>query len=94
MANSAHLKGLSDAEFRDRVQVKRQSRMGRVDSMSPEMRELTNAYGLRVVDACMTLGVTKAPQIKHLVETILDEFSPTRGSHSKQGIRTEVVPTP
>ena len=81
---------MDDLEFQAHVQGKRIARMEQIDAMPREMRELVNAYVLTVVKTCMDLGVTKPKHIKHLVERILDEFSPTRGSYSKQGIRTEV----
>ena len=74
------------------VDTKRASRMARVDAMPPEMRALVNEYGLNVVIALNDAGVTKPKHIRHIVETVLDEFSPTRGSFAKQGIRTEVAP--
>ena len=36
----------------------------------------------------MDVGVEKPKHIRHVVETVLNEFSPTRGSFSAQGIRT------
>jgi hypothetical protein len=64
--------------------------MERIDAMPKEMRELVHEYGLRVVDSCTALGVTKPRHIRHIVEAVLDEFSPTRGSHSAQGTRAYV----
>jgi hypothetical protein len=81
---------ITPEEFQSVAQQKRIVRMETIDRMPPDMRELVHAYGYTVVHTCQQLGVTKAKQIKHLVECILDEFSPTRGSHSRQGIRTEV----
>ena len=72
--------------------IRRAARMTKIDSMSPEMRELVNDYGLTVVMNLMDHGVIKPRSIRHIVETILDNFSPTRGSYAKQGIRTEVLP--
>lgn len=65
--------------------------MERFDQMPPEMRELVNDYGFAVVDTCTALGVTKPRHIKHLVETVLDNFSPTRGSFTAQGPRTDLA---
>jgi hypothetical protein len=76
-------------EHQEFVDRKRAARMRRVDAMPAELRELVHEYGLPVVRACLDLGVRKPNQIRHLVETILDEFLPTRGSYSKQGLRTE-----
>ena len=81
----------SHEEHQRFVDVRRAKRMAVIDAMSPELRALVNDYGLAVVSALMEVGVTKPRRIRHVVETILNEFSPTRGSYSKQGIRTEVV---
>lgn len=81
---------LSDAERMERIHSNRRARMERVDAMPPEMRALVNEYGLAVIDTCTALGVKQPRHIKHLVETILDSFSPTRGCFSQQGIRTHV----
>lgn len=69
------------------VDAKRQKRMQMVDKYPADIRVLIHDYGLSVVKAHMDLGVTKARHIRHLVETTLDEFSPTRGACSSQGIR-------
>jgi len=58
--------------------------------MPKELRELVHEYGLTVVLACLDLKVEKPNHIRHLVETVLDEFSPTRGSHSQQGRRSDL----
>lgn len=79
----------SAEEFQALVDAKRRARLTRIDAMAPAMRELVNEYGLTIVDCLMGLGVKKPNQIKHVVETILDEFSTTRGSFSKQGVRVE-----
>ncbi|OZA34380.1 MAG: hypothetical protein B7X92_10375 [Novosphingobium sp. 17-62-9] len=73
------------------VQQKRQARMAKVDQFDPETRTLIHHYGLNVVNAFVQVGVTKPKHIRHLVECVLDEFSPTRGSYSAQGIRTPVI---
>jgi hypothetical protein len=72
------------------VDVKRERRMAKVDAFDPATRSLVHEYGLTVVTALREVGVTKPSQIKHIVETVLNEFSPTRGSYSKQGRRTEI----
>lgn len=82
---------LTPEQFQQRVYDKRVARMNRIDSLPKELRDLVNEYGFTIVDMLYGLGVTKPNQIRHVVETTLDEFSPTRGSHSKQGVRTEVV---
>lgn len=83
--------GMTSKQFQQRVQDKRVARMNRVDSWPKELRDLVNEYGFTIVDMLYRLGVTKPNQIRHVVEAILDEFSPTRGSYSRQGVRTEVV---
>lgn len=75
--------------FQKTIEEKRIARMERVDAMPPELRELVHEYGLHCVDAFMQLGVTQPRHIRHLVETVLNEFSPSRGSFSAQGIRTQ-----
>ncbi|MBN8955042.1 MAG: hypothetical protein J0H17_00300 [Rhizobiales bacterium] len=80
-------KAQSPAEFQAIIAGNRMRRMGRIDAMSPALRGLVNDYGYHVVDTCIGLGVGKPRQIRHLVETILDEFSPTRGTGSAQGQR-------
>lgn len=69
------------------VDEKRRKRMAAVDALSPDVRELVHVYGLNVVNAFIACGVTKPRHIRHLVETVLDDFSPTRGSFSGQGVR-------
>lgn len=80
-----------DEQFVAIVSHRRQARMARVDALPDDLRELVHEYGLCVVDQFMRHGIMKVRVIRHLVETVLDEFSPTRGSKSKQGIRTEIV---
>lgn len=69
------------------VEVKRKNRMAQVDAYPTPVRELIHDYGLTVVKCIYDLGVKKPAQIKQIVETVLDEFSPTRGSFSSQGNR-------
>jgi hypothetical protein len=82
------ISSLSNQEFARYVQKKRIARMATVDDMKPEYRSLVHEYGLNVVKTLIDLGVTKPNQIRHVVETVLDEFSPTRGSFSSQGVST------
>ena len=91
MAGKSGWAKLSDAERDSRAQSNRFERMRRIDEMPAELRNLVNDFGLSVVNACIELGVTKPRQIKHLVGVVLDEFSPTRGSFSRQGKRTDVT---
>lgn len=74
-------------EFQASVDRRRGARMAAIDALSAAHRELVHDYGYTVVRACMDCGVVKPKQIRHLVETVLDEFSPTRGSYSSQGTR-------
>lgn len=86
--------GDHDDDFIERINRNRAARFAKIDSMSPELRGLVNDYGFTVVHTLQSLGVTKPNQIRHVVEAILDQFSPTRGSFSQQGIRTEVMTSP
>lgn len=76
-----------DAEFLRKVQKRRVKRMEQFDALAPDMRELVNEYGANVVGAFIQTGVTKVRHIRHLVECVLDEFSPTRGAYSNQGTK-------
>lgn len=87
---SLKLAELSPEEFEHRIAQRRIDRMERIDAMPADLRELVHKCGLRVVDTCMALGVKKPRHITHLVEAVLDEFSPTRGTHSSQGARAHV----
>lgn len=74
---------------RDPVAIDRRRavRMQTIDAMPPPMRELVNAYGYFVVNQFIDCGIKDARRIRHLVEVVLDEFSPTRGTKSSQGAR-------
>lgn len=76
-------RGLSRDEM---VDLKRKKRMAEIDRYDPAIRSLIHEYGLTVVKSIYDLGVTKPNHIKHIVETVLNEFSPTRGANSSQGI--------
>jgi hypothetical protein len=78
----------------DIVDVKCRRRMAMVDAYSPDVRALIHEYGLTVVKGFYDLGVKNPRHIRHLVEIVLNEFSPTRGTFSKQGKRTEVESHP
>ena len=78
-------------DFQMAVEKRRQNRMAQIDALSPELRALVHDYSWSVVKACMDCGVKEPRRIRHIVERILDEFSPTRGSFSAQGIRTPVI---
>lgn len=81
----ARLNELSDRDFAERVNDRRAKRMKAVDDMPSEIRELVHDYGLNVVKAIIDQGVTKPNKIRHIVETVLNDFSPTRGNFSSQG---------
>lgn len=59
--------------------------MERVDAMPDDVRALVHEYGLHVVQALLDSGVTKARNMRHVVEAVLNEFSLTRGATSHQG---------
>lgn len=68
--------------------ARRKARFAQIDAMDEQMRAVVNDYGLNIVNAFLQHGVTKPRSIRHLVEIVLNDFSPTRGSYSCQGIRT------
>lgn len=76
-----------DGPSQEWIDHKRRARMETVDRLPPDVRALVHEYGLNVVNACLQSGVVKAKHIRHIVETVLDDFSPTRGSFSAQGIK-------
>lgn len=69
------------------VDAKRAARMDRLDGLPQDWRALVHEYGLSVVDALRQCGVAKAAHARHIVETVLNEMSPLRGSFSSQGER-------
>lgn len=69
------------------VEIKRRERMEKIDALPKELRECVHDYGFAVVKVLAEMGVTKPKNVRHIVETILNEFSPTRGSFSIQGRR-------
>ena len=73
------------------AQMKRITRMRLLDAQPAPIRQCVHDYGYHIVSTFMEYGIKDASAIRKIVETVLDEFSPTRGSYSKQGIRTEVV---
>ena len=84
--SNSPFRGLTHPEM---VDIKRKKRMAQIDAYDPAIRSLVNEYGLNVVKTIYDLGVTKPSQIKHIVETVLNEFSPTRGTYSSQGTRND-----
>ena len=75
----------NSVEFQARVDKRRRNRMEAIDALPADVRDLVHEYGYNIIVACQNAGVKKAKHIRHLVETVLDEFSPTRGSSSSQG---------
>lgn len=68
-----------------KAQERRIIRMNAIDALPYEFRELVHEYGFTIVYSFLVLKVNEARHIRHLVETVLDEFSPSRGSSSFQG---------
>ena len=85
MSKGKKLGDLSLAEAFKVIDRRREARMARIDALPSDIRELVNEYSFAVVDALMSVGVTKAKHIRHVVETVLDNFSPTRATHTYQG---------
>ena len=79
---------LSRDEFERHIERRRVIRMDTIDRLPSEVRECVHDYGWHVVKTIMDLGVKKPKHIRQIVETVLDEFSPTRGSASAQGTRS------
>ena len=76
-----------DPLFEEWIQNKRQRRMDTIDAMPHDLRECVYDYGLNVVTTFVQSGIREPRIIRHIVETVLNEFSPTRGVTSAQGIR-------
>lgn len=91
MSSSTALKAAAnsgdDDAFFAIVDQKRRNRMDAIDNLSPALRQCVHEYGWTTVNSFMALGIKNPKHIRHLVETVLNEFSPTRGSSSAQGIR-------
>lgn len=79
-----------EAEHEEFVAKKRVQRMRQIDNLSPALRVLVHDYGWNCVRAFLDCGVERPNRIRHLVETVLNEFSPTRGAYSNQGIRNRL----
>lgn len=80
----------SDDFNQDFVDKRREARMQKIDDLPKGVRRLVHEYSFHVVDAFLMIGVTNPKHIRHLVETVLNEFSPTRGSFSAQGARSTI----
>lgn len=77
----------TDEEFQEIIIKRRKARMATIDSLPKATRDCVHDYGWQVVNTLLTLGIKEPRHIRHIVETILNEFSPTRGSSSAQGIK-------
>lgn len=73
-------------EFVDR---RRAARMDVVDDLPEDWRQLVHDYGLSVTIAIRDSGVAKVKNARHIIETVLNELSPTRGPSSSQGRRRD-----
>lgn len=69
----------------------RRKRMRAIDGLPADIRQCVHEYGYTVVRALLDCGVKKARHMRHVVETVLDEFSPTRGSRAAQGPRNRAM---
>lgn len=73
------------------IDERRRKRMGVVDEYPADVRACVHEYGLNVTKTLYDIGITKARHIRHVVETVLNEFSPTRGTFSAQGIAAPTI---
>lgn len=86
MTSSRRMSKITDPEeFQVVVDERRRNRMAQFDGLDSSLRQLANEYGWTVVKSFLDLNIRKAAHIRHLVETVLNEFSPTRGANSLQG---------
>jgi hypothetical protein len=79
-----------DVAFRAIVERRRAARMEVIDRLPEDVRQCVHDYGWTVVKTLMDLGLKKPKHIRHVVETILNEFSPTRGTYASQGTKSVV----
>lgn len=91
MSASTEIKGAAargDWDAFDAIVARRRAdRMNKIDALDAGLRACVHDYGFNAVNAFLQLGIKKPRHIRHLVETVLNEFSPTRGSTSNQGVR-------
>jgi hypothetical protein len=80
--------GTITLSLQEAARGRRVSRMDRIDALPQEWRELVHEYGYCLVDAMRCCGIKEVRHVRHLVETVLNELSPIRGSLSSQGART------
>ncbi len=78
-----------DAKIKE-IAIRRTAiRMAAIDDLPKELRECVHEYGWNVVNAFICVGVKNHRHIRHLVEMVLNEFSPTRGPSSSQGSKPD-----
>lgn len=84
------------AVFLRDVAKRRSDRMRVVDGMSEDWRALVHEYGYSVIHQMRNCGVTQANHARHIIETVLNELSPTRHGFSNQGqsTTTKIVMVP
>lgn len=80
--------------FEEAVERRRQSRMAVVDGYPAELCELVHEYGLNVVQAFVQHKIGTPRIMRHLIDTVLSELSPVRGSSSHQGPAHRRFPVP
>jgi hypothetical protein len=89
MSPAKHTLMMNDhADFLAKVEARRAARMKTIDTWPKDRRECVHDYGFTVVNTLVSLGITETRHIRHIVNTVLNEFSPSRGTFSGQGIRT------
>jgi hypothetical protein len=89
VSTSTELRNATDEQFRKIVGGRRRARMDQIDQMPQDLRQCVHDYGYTVVKSFVDLGISKPKHLRHLVETVLNELSPTRGAYSSQGKRAE-----
>ena len=75
------------------VDQRRLAHMQTIDNLPEDWRALVHEHGFNVVMAMLDCGVKKAKHARHIINTVLDELSPVRGSFSSQGTRTRAENT-
>jgi len=78
----------------DAAHRRRCVRMDKIDALEPTLRSLVHDYGFHLVNSFCQKNILEPRIIRHLIETTLDELSPTRGSSSVQGVTEKRYVTP
>ena len=79
-------------DFQAFIDRKRAARMAKVDALPQDVREVVHDWGLSIVDAFWDIGVRKGKQMRHIIETVLNETrAPQGGTFSSQGIKTRRI---